>query len=201
LPPANPEIRIQLEEQAKSIGWPAMHERLAQVDAVTASRLKPNDSQRVQRALEVFEITGKPMSSLLAESPSEDGREGSAIPPWIHLVSLEPNDRARLHLNLEKRFDEMLSGGLIEEVELLRKNTGLHADLPAIRSVGYRQVWEYLDGQIDREQMRYKALAATRQLGKRQLTWLRAIAGRNTFDPFNPDELKAALDYCKKNLK
>jgi tRNA dimethylallyltransferase len=201
LPPANPEIRIQLEEQAKSIGWPAMHERLAQVDAVTASRLKPNDSQRVQRALEVFEITGKPMSSLLAESPSEDGREGSAIPPWIHLVSLEPSDRARLHLNLEKRFDEMLSGGLIEEVELLRKNTGLHADLPAIRSVGYRQVWEYLDGQIDREQMRYKALAATRQLGKRQLTWLRAIAGRNTFDPFNPDELKAALNYCKKNLK
>ena len=201
LPPANPEIRVRLEEQAKEIGWPAMHERLAQVDPVTASRLKPNDSQRVQRALEVFEITGKPMSSLLAESPSEDGREGSVIPPWIHLVSLEPSDRARLHLNLEKRFDEMLSGGLIEEVELLRKNTGLHADLPAIRSVGYRQVWEYLDGQIDREQMRYKALAATRQLGKRQLTWLRAIAGRNTFDPFNPDELKAALDYCKQNLK
>jgi len=201
LPPANPEIRVQLEEQAKEISWPAMHERLAQVDPVTASRLKPNDSQRVQRALEVFEITGKPMSSLLAESPSEDGREGSAIPPWIHLVSLEPSDRARLHLNLEKRFDEMLLGGLIEEVEDLRKNTGLHADLPAIRSVGYRQVWEYLDGQIDREQMRYKALAATRQLGKRQLTWLRAIAGRNTFDPFNPDELKAALDYCKQNLK
>ena len=201
LPPANPEVRVQLEEQAKEIGWPAMHERLAQVDAVTASRLKPNDSQRVQRALEVFEITGKPMSSLLAESPSEDGREGSAIPPWIHLVSLEPSDRARLHLNLEKRFDEMLSSGLIEEVELLKKNIGLHADLPAIRSVGYRQVWEYLDGQIDREQMRYKALAATRQLGKRQLTWLRAIAGRNTFDPFNPDELKAALDYCKQYLK
>ena len=201
LPPANPEIRVQLEKQAKEIGWPAMHERLAQIDPVTASRLKPNDSQRVQRALEVFEITGKPMSSLLAESPSEDGREGSAIPPWIKLVSLEPSDRARLHLNLEKRFDEMLLGGLIEEVEDLRKNTGLHADLPAIRSVGYRQVWEYLDGQIDREQMRYKALAATRQLGKRQLTWLRAIAGRNTFDPFNPDELKAALDYCKQNLK
>jgi tRNA dimethylallyltransferase len=201
LPPANPEIRVRLEEQAKEIGWPAMHERLAQVDAVTASRLKPNDSQRVQRALEVFEITGKPMSSLLAESPSEDGREGSVIPPWIHLVSLEPSDRAHLHLNLEKRFDEMLSGGLIEEVKDLRKNTGLHADLPAIRSVGYRQVWEYLDGQIDREQMRYKALAATRQLGKRQLTWLRAIAGRNTFDPFNPAELKAALDYCKQNLK
>ena len=201
LPPANPEIRIRLEEQAKAIGWPAMHTHLSQVDPVTAARLMPNDSQRVQRALEVLEITGKPMSTLLAESPSEDGREGSAIPPWINLVSLEPSDRKRLHLNLEKRFDEMLSGGLMEEVETLRKNTALHADLPAIRSVGYRQVWEYLDGQIDWEQMRYKALAATRQLGKRQLTWLRAIAGRKTFDPFNPSELKAALDYCKANLK
>jgi len=201
LPPADPEIRERLEEQAKVIGWPAMHTQLAQVDPITAARLMPNDSQRVQRALEVFKITGKPMSTLLAESPSEDGREGSAIPPWINLVSLEPSDRARLHLNLEKRFDEMLSGGLLEEVEALRKNTALHADLPAIRSVGYRQVWEYLNGQIDAEQMRYKALAATRQLGKRQLTWLRAIAGRNTFDPFNPNELKAALDYCKLNLK
>ena len=201
LPPADPEIRVRLEEQAKVIGWPAMHTQLTQVDPITAARLMPNDSQRVQRALEVFKITGKPMSALLAESPSEDGREGSAIPPWINLVSLEPSDRARLHLNLEKRFDEMLSSGLLEEVEALRKNTALHADLPAIRSVGYRQVWEYLDGQIDAEQMRYKALAATRQLGKRQLTWLRAIAGRNTFDPFNPNELKAALDYCKLNLK
>jgi len=201
LPPANAEIRVRLEVQAKAIGWPAMHQQLSQVDPVTASRLMPNDAQRVQRALEVFEITGKPMSALLAESPSEDGREGSVIPPWINLVSLEPSDRARLHLNLEKRFDEMLSGGLLEEVDALRKNTALHANLPAIRSVGYRQVWEYLDGQIDWAQMRYKALAATRQLGKRQLTWLRAIAGRNTFDPFNPNELKAALDYCKLNLK
>jgi tRNA dimethylallyltransferase len=201
LPPANAEIRVRLEVQAKAIGWPAMHQQLSQVDPVTASRLMPNDAQRVQRALEVFEITGKPMSALLAESPSEDGREGSVIPPWINLVSLEPSDRARLHLNLEKRFDEMLSRGLLEEVGALRKNTALHANLPAIRSVGYRQVWEYLDGQIDWAQMRYKALAATRQLGKRQLTWLRAIAGRNTFDPFNPNELKAALDYCKLNLK
>jgi tRNA dimethylallyltransferase len=160
----------------------------------------PNDSQRVQRALEVYEITGKPMSELLADSPSEDGREGSAIPEWINLVSLEPSDRSRLHANLEKRFDEMLNGGLIQEVEKLRTNTALHPDLPAIRSVGYRQIWEYLDGQSDWEQMRYKALAATRQLGKRQLTWLRAIAGRNTFDPFNPAEFKAALDYCKQTL-
>ena len=201
LPPADPEIRARLDEQGKLIGWPAMHAELAKVDPVTAARLQPNDSQRVQRALEVYEITGKPMFELLADSPSEDGREGSTIPEWIDLVSLEPSDRTCLHQNLEKRFDEMLVGGLLEEVEVLRKNPELHADLPAIRSVGYRQIWEYLDGAVDQEEMRYKALAATRQLGKRQLTWLRAIAGRNTFDPFNPTELKAALDYCKENLK
>ena len=200
LPPANPEIRARLDEEGKAIGWPAMHDKLAKVDPKTAARLKPNDSQRVQRALEVYEITCKPMSLLLADSPSEDGREGSAIPPWIKLISLEPSDRKRLHLNLEKRFDEMLAAGFMDEVKTLRTNTGLHADLPAIRSVGYRQAWEFLNGEIDAEEMRYKALAATRQLGKRQLTWLRAIDGRSTFDPFNPEELKAALDYCKNNL-
>ena len=200
LPPANLEIRIRLDEEGKAIGWPAMHAKLAQVDPITAARLKPNDSQRVQRALEVFEITGKPMSELLANSPSEDGREGSAIPPWIDLVSLEPNDRKRLHANLEKRFDEMLAAGFLDEVKILRANPALHTDLPAIRSVGYRQAWEFLNGEIDAEQMRYKALAATRQLGKRQLTWLRAMAGRKTFDPFNPEELKAALEHCKKTL-
>jgi tRNA dimethylallyltransferase len=200
LPPADPEIRARLDEQGKEIGWPAMHAELAKVDPVTAARLQPNDSQRVQRALEVYEITGKPMSELLADSPSEDGREGSSIPEWIDLISLEPSDRLRLHQNLEKRFDEMLVGGLLEEVELLRKNPDLHGDLPAIRSVGYRQVWEYLSGEVDQAEMRYKALAATRQLGKRQLTWLRAIAGRKTFDPFNSDELKAAIEYCKQSL-
>lgn len=200
LPPADPEIRARLDEQGKLIGWPAMHVELAKVDPITAARLQPNDSQRVQRALEVYEITGKPMSELLANAPSEDGREGSTIPEWIDLVSLEPSDRSRLHQNLEKRFDEMLIGGLLEEVQLLRKNPDLHGDLPAIRSVGYRQVWEFLSGEVDQTEMRYKALAATRQLGKRQLTWLRAIAGRKTFDPFNPSELNAALEHCKQSL-
>jgi tRNA dimethylallyltransferase len=200
LPPADPKIRAHLDEQGKTLGWPAMHRELAKVDPISAARLQPNDSQRVQRALEVYEITGKPLSELLADSPSEDGRAGSIIPEWIDLVSLEPSDRSRLHQNLEKRFDEMLAGGLVEEVMALKKNPELHANLPAIRSVGYRQVWEYLDGEVGKEAMRYKALAATRQLGKRQLTWLRAIAGRNTFDPFNAEELKAALNYCKQSL-
>lgn len=200
LPPANPTIRARLDEQGKAMGWPAMHDELAKVDPATAARLQPNDSQRVQRALEVYEITGQPMSFLLANSPSEDGRVGSVIPKWIKLVSLEPNDRSRLHQNLEKRFDEMLIGGLIAEVETLRKNPALHADLPAIRSVGYRQVWEYLAGEVDHAKMRNKALAATRQLGKRQLTWLRAMTGKTTFDSFNPIELKAALEHCQKIL-
>ena len=201
LPPANPEIRAKLDEEGKAIGWPAMHAKLAGLDPETAARLKPNDSQRVQRALEVFEITGKPMSAILADSPSEDGREGSSIPTWIDLVSLEPSDRTRLHTNLEKRFDEMLAAGFMNEVKALRTNPDLHADLPAIRSVGYRQAWEFLNGEIDAEQMRYKSLAATRQLGKRQLTWLRAISGRKTFDPFSSEEFNAALDYCKSKLK
>lgn len=201
LPPADPAIRARLDEEGKTQGWPAIHARLAKVDPKTAARIKANDSQRVQRALEVYEITGKPMSSILADSPSEDGREGSTIPPWIKLVSLEPSDRKRLHQNLEKRFDEMLLAGFLDEVRVLRSNPALNADLPAIRSVGYRQAWEFLAGAIDAEQMRYKALAATRQLGKRQLTWLRAISGRATFDPFNPKEFQAALDYCKSNLK
>ena len=186
LPPANTEIRARLDEEGASLGWPAMHAKLALIDPETAARLKPNDSQRVQRALEVFEITGKPMSALLAESPSEDGREGSAIPPWINLVSLEPSDRKRLHLNLEQRFDEMLAAGFMDEVKTLRANTGLHADLPAIRSVGYRQAWEFLNGEIDAEEMRYKALAATRQLGKRQLTWLRGMDDTFEVDCLNP---------------
>ena len=200
LPPANPEIRSRLDEQGKQIGWPAMHALLATVDPQTAIRLQANDSQRVQRALEIYEITGKPMSALLADSPSEDGREGSAIPHWINLVSLEPSDRARLHQNLEKRFDQMLTGGLIDEVQKLKSNPNLHADLPAIRSVGYRQVWEYLDGHVDWEQMRYKALAATRQLGKRQLTWLRSMPHRHVLQADGPDVLTLALKWVDAQL-
>ena len=201
LPPANPEIRARLDEEGKQLGWPAMHQKLALVDPITALRLEPNDSQRVQRALEVYEATGKTMSAWLADAPSEDGREGSSIPSWITLVSLEPSDRTKLHVLLEKRFDQMLQQGFMEEVAGLRKNAALHADLPAIRSVGYRQAWEYLEGKTTLEEMRYKALEATRQLGKRQLTWLRAIAGRKVFDSFNPQELETALAYCQETLQ
>lgn len=200
LPPANSKIRAKLDDMGKALGWPALHAKLNQIDPITAARLKPNDSQRVQRAIEVFEITGKPMSSLLAESPSADGRTGSVIPAWINLVSLEPKDRTKLHTNLEKRFDQMLAGGLVEEVAQLLQNTSLHVDLPAMRSVGYRQVWEYLAGETNLEEMRSKGQAATRQLAKRQLTWLRAMTDRTHFDPFDPIEWAAALEHCKQNL-
>ena len=200
LPPADPDIRARLDQQGKALGWPAMHAELMKVDPITAARLEPNDSQRIQRALEVMQSTGKPMSTWLAESPSDDGRAGSLIPSWLRLVSLEPDERAQLHQNLESRFDAMLKAGLIDEVRTLRAQPGMHADLPAMRAVGYRQVWELLEGQINAEQMRYKALAATRQLGKRQLTWLRAIEGRQVFNPFDPSGLESALQYCLQQL-
>jgi len=196
LPPADPVIRARLDAQGKALGWPAMHAELMALDPITAARLEPNDSQRIQRALEVVQSTGKPMSTWLAESPSDDGRAGSLIPDWLRLVSLEPSERAQLHQNLESRFDAMLHAGLIDEVHMLRTLPGIHADLPAMRAVGYRQVWEFLEGHISAEEMRYKALAATRQLGKRQLTWLRAIEGRTVFNPFDANGLPAALQYC-----
>lgn len=200
LPPADSVIRADLDAQGKAMGWPAMHAKLMALDPITAARLEPNDSQRIQRALEVMQSTGKAMSAWLAESPSDDGRAGALIPSWLRLVSLEPAERAQLHLNLESRFDAMLNAGLIDEVRLLRAQPGMHADLPAMRAVGYRQVWEFLEGQISAEQMRYKALAATRQLGKRQLTWLRAIEGRQVFNPFDASGLQAALQYCLHQL-
>jgi tRNA dimethylallyltransferase len=200
MPPANPEIRQRLDEQAIQLGgWPAMHAELAKVDAITAARLKPNDSQRIQRALEVFHITGKPISNLFAQAPEGDGRSGEPIPNWIKAVSLEPSDRGTLHALLEKRFDDMLKNGLIDEVRKLHQRGDLHENLPAIRSVGYRQVWEYLNGQTNLERMREKGLAATRQLSKRQSTWLRAM-DRTVFDPVQSKGFEEALAYCKNYL-
>ena len=200
LPKANPAIRSRLDEQGKLIGWPLMHKQLEKIDPITSARLMPNDAQRIQRALEVYESSGRPLSAWLADAPATDGRVGSMIPDWVRLISLEPNNRSQLHTNLQIRFDEMLNNGFIQEVEVLRSRSDLHPDLPALRSVGYRQVWEYLSGDSDWNSMREKAIAATRQLAKRQLTWLRAIEGRNRFDSYEPSQLVAALEYCKLHL-
>ncbi len=176
LPLADPAVRAALDAEAAQKGWPAMHAELAAVDAQTAARLAPKDSQRIQRALEIFRTTGKPISSL------QTARK-AVLPFELKTFALVPPDRAVLHANIAARFDAMLAAGLIGEVEGLRKRYALEATLPSMRCVGYRQVWEYLEGSFDRAALREKGIAATRQLAKRQLTWLRSLPGIETLDP------------------
>ena len=180
LPAANPALRAQLEAEAQADGWPAMHARLADLDPVTAARLSPTDSQRIQRALEVVMLTGTPLSTLQGRPKGSDQRatDQRATDQPAHFVSLEPQDRSWLHQRLETRFKDMVAAGLLEEVRALRARGDLHTDLPSIRSVGYRQVWAHLDGDGDLQAMHDRAVAATRQLAKRQLTWLRSNARR-----------------------
>jgi len=167
LPAANPALRSEIEAQAAAEGWPALHARLAQHDPVGAARLKPNDAQRIERALEVVLLTGRPISEHWAAQQRE------RLPFDVLALALMPAERARLHQRIEQRFDLMLAQGFEAEVERLRQRGDLHAELPAIRCVGYRQMWEFMEGRYDREQMRYRGIVATRQLAKRQITWLR----------------------------
>lgn len=183
LPQADPELRARLDAEAAEIGSPAMHAKLAALDPATAARLKPNDSQRIQRALEIIELTGQPMSALLSKQSKID------LPFAILPIALEPSDRSVLHARIATRFDAMLSDSrynLIAEVEQLRKRGDLYLGLPSMRCVGYRQAWEYLDGAYDRKELREKGIAATRQLAKRQLTWLRSMPERQVIDCLSP---------------
>ncbi|HYF19943.1 MAG TPA: tRNA (adenosine(37)-N6)-dimethylallyltransferase MiaA [Ramlibacter sp.] len=168
MPSADPELRAQLEAEAAERGWPALHEELARVDPATAARLAPKDSQRIQRALEVWRATGRPISTF-HRAPAQPALRPAA------LLSLEPGDRAWLHQRIERRFDGMLAAGLLEEVRALRARGDLHPGLPSMRCVGYRQAWEALDGGLPMSQLRERGIAATRQLAKRQLTWLRSM--------------------------
>jgi tRNA dimethylallyltransferase len=167
LPQADVRVRQALDARALRDGWPALHAELRQVDPATASRLSPNDAQRIQRALEVHALTGRPLSSLQGARESDD-----AIGPSV-VVALVPTDRARLHRAIARRFDEMLEAGLVGEVRALRAQHTLTADMPSMRCVGYRQTFEYLQGVGDIAMLRERGIAATRQLAKRQLTWLR----------------------------
>lgn len=170
LPQADASLRAELDAQAAALGWPAMHAELARVDPVTAARLAPNDAQRVQRALEIYRLSGEPMSVLLARQTAEP------LPYRLLKIALQPSERAVLHQRIELRFDLMLQQGLEQEVQQLRQQyPQLHLGLPSMRCVGYRQMWEYLDGDIDQATMRDKGIFATRQLAKRQLTWLRGM--------------------------
>jgi tRNA dimethylallyltransferase len=181
LPPADPQVRARLEQDAATLGMPALHARLATLDAASAARLQPNDSQRIQRALEIIELSGQPMSALLAQ------RAATELPFTLLPLALEPSERSVLHQRIATRFDAMLEAGFVEEVMALRARGDLHAGLPSMRCVGYRQVWNYLDGIGDRAEMREKAIIATRQLVKRQLTWLRSMPERHVIDCLSPE--------------
>jgi tRNA dimethylallyltransferase len=181
LPAANPAVRAALDTEAHAIGWPAMHARLAEVDPVTAARLSPNDAQRIQRALEVWQVSGQPLSRFHTgrfDRTVADTTTATATPSEFPLLSLEPTDRAWLHHRIAQRFEAMLAGGLIDEVQRLRARGDLHPELPSMRCVGYRQTWEMLDGLWPAAQLAEKGTAATRQLAKRQITWLRGMAQR-----------------------
>ena len=170
LPEANQEVRTRLDARAALIGWPAMHEKLALIDADTAARLKPNDMQRIQRALEVFEITGESMTALYAKQTSE------ALPYKLLKIALVPSDRKVLHERIALRFDQMLQAGFVDEVKALQaKYPELTADSTSMRCVGYRQALEHLNGDYDAAELRDRGIFATRQLAKRQLTWLRGM--------------------------
>ncbi|MBK9594619.1 MAG: tRNA (adenosine(37)-N6)-dimethylallyltransferase MiaA [Rhodocyclales bacterium] len=168
LPQADAELRRAIDEEAQRRGWPALHADLAALDSAAAARLKPTDAQRIQRALEVVRLTGAPLAESMAR------RTEAAVPYRLIQLALQPSDRAVLHARIAQRFDAMLEAGLIDEVSALRRKYRLHAGLPSMRCVGYRQVWDYLEGRSDRAALREKGIAATRQLAKRQLTWLRA---------------------------
>jgi len=182
MPQATPALRAQIEAEAATHGWPAMHRRLADVDAATAARLSPNDSQRIQRALEVWHASGRPLSSFHAAAPRA---VDAAAPPAV--ISLEAAERAWLHERIALRFDAMLAAGFLDEVRALRGRGDLHAALPAMRCVGYRQAWEALDGGWPMTELRERGIAATRQLAKRQSTWLRSMPQRHVVEASAPD--------------
>ncbi|HEX6703644.1 MAG TPA: tRNA (adenosine(37)-N6)-dimethylallyltransferase MiaA [Albitalea sp.] len=186
MPASDPSVRAALDAEAARIGWPAMHAQLAQVDPITAARLAPGDSQRIQRALEVWRVSGQPLSAFHRVKPARPS------PP---LLALEPQDRAWLHARIAARFDAMLAAGFVDEVRSLRARGDLHPGLPSMRSVGYRQLWEALDTDTV-PAARDKGIAATRQLAKRQLTWLRAMP-RHTIACDDPQAVAQAVRWAE----
>jgi tRNA dimethylallyltransferase len=187
LPPAAPGIRQEIDAAAENAGWPAMHAELASIDPQTAARLNPNDSQRIQRALEVYRSSGKPLSEWQAEGRDE------ALPDDLKFVqlALNPEPRKLLHERIEQRLNAMINNGFIDEVKVLRERKGLSRDAASMRSVGYRQFWSYLENELTLEEASYKALVATRQLAKRQVTWLRSEHNLNSFDPLEAGVIDA----------
>lgn len=193
LPAADASMRAAIDAEARRRGWDALHRELARVDARAARRIEPGDRQRIQRALEVYRISGKPLSEWL---------ERAAAPRRFDFlrIALIDADRKRLHERIEKRFENMLARGFLDEVRTLRERPALTADSPAMRCVGYRQLWAHLDGRWDLDTAAARAGAATRQLAKRQLTWLRSVADKQVFDPTDPATTAALLGFVERNL-
>ncbi|TMH87814.1 MAG: tRNA (adenosine(37)-N6)-dimethylallyltransferase MiaA [Betaproteobacteria bacterium] len=193
LPESDAAVRARIDAEAAERGWPALHAELAKIDAPTAARLKPSDAQRIQRALEIYGVAGKPMSRLL-------GRTKRALPFRLLELALVPSDRAELHRRIESRFDAMLERGLVEELRALRERHALWPGLPSMRCVGYRQAWQHLEGEFGRNELRDRGIFATRQLAKRQLTWLRAMKAVRSFDCLAEDLDAEALDYVRRDI-
>ncbi len=211
MPAATPEIRSQIDQEAVAVGWPAMHAQLALVDAVTAARLSPNDSQRIQRALEVYRASGLPLSSfhLKNEQKQHLARTDTthhAINSIANMpfISLEPKNRAWLHARIAQRFEQMLQAGLVDEVRLLKARADLHLDVPAMRCVGYRQTWEMLDGLYGQAELKEKGIIATRQLAKRQITWQRSmqppVFNKHVVAADSPTAAQDALQLIQSSL-
>jgi tRNA dimethylallyltransferase len=197
MPPADAAVREQLSHEAATQGWPALHAQLAAVDPVTAQRLAPADGQRIQRALEVYRISGLPLSHFHAAKSHSAGEAASNR----LLISLEPADRAWLHARIAQRFDAMLAAGFLDEVRTLRARGDLHIDLPSMRCVGYRQAWEALDGLWPMDQLRDKGVFATRQLAKRQITWLRSMPARQLVACDGGDALGQVLQLVQQGVQ
>lgn len=194
MPRAAPEVRAEIEEMARKQGWQAVHERLTAVDPDSAARIHPNDPQRLQRALEVYLVSGKTMTSLHAEKGQ---RRELELPYNLHFFAIQPAERGVLHDRIEQRFRQMLADGLIEEVQALRERGDLNHRLPSMKSVGYRQVWQYLEGDLDYDAMVEKSIIATRQLAKRQLTWLRSWPSLQSLSDSSTQSVQHVLKYME----
>ena len=199
MPAADPDVRAQIEEEAARLGWQALHDQLAVIDPESAARIHPNDPQRLSRALEVYRVSGQSMTELRLRQSAQSTEAAASgqqqLPYTVANLAIAPANRQVLHERIKQRFTLMLEQGFIDEVVALRKRSDLHAGLPSIRAVGYRQVWDYLDGKLTQAEMQERGIIATRQLAKRQFTWLRSWADLHWLDSLDCDNLPRALKY------
>lgn len=194
LPESTPEVRAALDAEALIKGWPTLHQELLAIDPTTATRLAPNDSQRIQRALEIYRVSGQTMSSWFKDNPPQPLQQRSYA-----TISLEPTERQLLSPRISQRYQQMIDQGLVAEVERLFARADLHVGLPSIRSVGYRQLWDYLEGEMALDAAIERAVIATRQLAKRQMTWLRSMPDRERVDCMDPKRADAVVDLVAKH--